>query len=41
VLDGRPELLAFVEGDAERDSGALGRVFGEELPGGLVFAANE
>jgi hypothetical protein len=41
VLDGRPGLLAVVEGEAERDSGSLGRVYGEELPGGLLFGSNE
>jgi molecular chaperone DnaK (HSP70) len=39
ALSSRPELLAVLEGEAERDLGALGRVFGEELPAGLVFAS--
>ncbi|HYO83268.1 MAG TPA: Hsp70 family protein, partial [Bryobacteraceae bacterium] len=36
-----PELLALLDGDAARDLGALGRMFGEELPAGLVFSAGE
>lgn len=39
ALTGKPELLPILEGEAERDSGSLGRVFGEELPAGLVFAS--
>jgi hypothetical protein len=36
------KLLAIVNGDEERDLQSMGRVFGEELPSGLVFAgANE
>ncbi len=31
-------LLAVLEGEEEHDSGALDRMFGEELPSGLVFA---
>ena len=34
----KPELLPIVEGDKPRDLGSMGRVFGEELPAGLVFA---
>lgn len=30
--------LAAIEGDGERDMAALGRIFGEELPPGLVVA---
>ena len=30
--------LAMLEGDEERDERALGRIFGEELPSGLVLA---
>jgi hypothetical protein len=32
-------LLAQLEGDAERDERALGRIFGEDLPSGLVLGA--
>jgi hypothetical protein len=32
-------LLASLEGEEERDEGALGRIFGEELPSGLVLQA--
>ncbi len=39
ALAGKPELIAVVEGDAERDLGTLGKVFGEELPAGLVMAS--
>jgi hypothetical protein len=38
ALEKKPELLSVLEGDQERDLGTLGRVFGEELPAGLVFA---
>jgi hypothetical protein len=39
ALQGRPELLAILEGEeTARDLAMLGRVFGEELPAGLVFA---
>jgi hypothetical protein len=34
-------LLAVLEGEEELDSGTLDRMFGEELPSGLVFAASE
>ena len=34
-------LLAVIEGEEELDSGTLDRMFGEELPSGLVFAASE
>ena len=37
ALADKPELLAIVAGDVERDLGSLGRVFGEELPEGLLF----
>jgi hypothetical protein len=33
-----PDLLPVVEGETSRDIATLGRMFGEELPGGLVFA---
>ncbi len=32
-----PQLIAQLEGDAERDERALGRIFGEALPSGLVL----
>jgi hypothetical protein len=32
-----PSLSAQLEGDAERDERALGRIFGEALPSGLVL----
>jgi molecular chaperone DnaK (HSP70) len=32
-------LVAQLEGDAERDERTLGRIFGEELPSGLVLTA--
>ena len=32
--------LAVLEGEEPRDDRALGRIFGEELPSGLVLAAN-
>ncbi len=35
-LKDKPELLAVVEGQTDRDAGS---VYGEELPGGLVFAS--
>jgi actin-like ATPase involved in cell morphogenesis len=41
ALANKPELLPVLEGESEGDLGALGRVFGEELPAGLVFAAND
>jgi hypothetical protein len=31
-------MVAQLEGEAERDERALGRIFGEELPSGLVMA---
>ena len=37
-LQNHPELLAVVEGQETRDLRTMGRMFGEELPGGLVFA---
>jgi len=33
--------LAVLEGEEERDDIALGRIFGEELPSGLVLANSE
>jgi hypothetical protein len=38
ALRDKPELLALVEGEKGRDLGVMGRMFGEELPAGLVFA---
>jgi len=41
AIHGKPDearLLAILEGEEELDSGALDRMFGEELPSGLVFA---
>jgi hypothetical protein len=32
-----PGLIAQLEGEAERDERALGRIFGEALPSGLVL----
>jgi hypothetical protein len=32
-------LIAQLEGDSERDERALGRIFGEDLPSGLVLTA--
>jgi len=40
ALAGKPELLSIVEGESQPDLGAMGRMFGEELPAGLVFAAS-
>ncbi len=34
-----PHLIAQLEGEAERDERALGRIFGEGLPSGLVLGA--
>jgi hypothetical protein len=42
-LEGLPHAeryLAALDGDEERDDHALGRIFGEELPSGLVLAAD-
>jgi hypothetical protein len=39
ALDGEESLLAVLEGDAARDLTALGRIFGEELPSGLVITS--
>jgi len=44
TISSQPEaarLLAVLEGEEELDSGTLDRMFGEELPSGLVFAASE
>jgi hypothetical protein len=38
ALADKPDLLSVLESETERDLGSLGRVFGEELPAGLVFA---
>lgn len=35
------QLLAIFEGEGQRDERALGRIFGEELPSGLVQSATE
>ena len=32
-------LIAQLEGESERDERALGRIFGEDLPSGLVLAS--
>jgi hypothetical protein len=32
-----PQLAAQLDGDTERDERALGRIFGEDLPSGLVL----
>jgi molecular chaperone DnaK (HSP70) len=37
-LQNEPELLAVLEGERTGDLAAMGRVYGEELPSGLVFA---
>ena len=34
------QLIAQLEGDAERDERALGRIYGEGLPSGLVLGAS-
>ena len=34
-----PQLIAQLEGDTERDERALGRIFGEDLPSGLVLTS--
>jgi hypothetical protein len=38
ALDAKPELLPVLEGEGARELRTLGRMFGEELPTGLVFA---
>jgi hypothetical protein len=38
ALEHKPELLPVLEGEGSRELQALGRMFGEELPAGLVFA---
>ena len=38
TMPGAPALLALFEGEGERDERALDRIFGEELPSGLVIA---
>ncbi|HZS49914.1 MAG TPA: Hsp70 family protein [Bryobacterales bacterium] len=43
-LEGLPNAaryLAVIEGDEERDERSLGRIFGEELPSGLVLRGDE
>ncbi|MEX2264529.1 MAG: Hsp70 family protein [Bryobacteraceae bacterium] len=37
ALPNAERLLAVVEGEEDRDESALGRIFGEELPSGLVL----
>jgi hypothetical protein len=37
-VEGDAELVAALEGERKGDLAALGRVFGEALPSGLVFA---
>ncbi|MBI1897285.1 MAG: Hsp70 family protein [Acidobacteria bacterium] len=37
-LKDKADLLAVLEGEEARDAATLGRIFGEELPAGLVFA---
>jgi molecular chaperone DnaK (HSP70) len=44
AVSGKPDaarLLAVLEGEEELDSGTLDRMFGEELPSGLVFGQSE
>ncbi len=41
TLAGSPELLALFEGEALSDLESMARVFGEELPSGLVLEAGE
>jgi molecular chaperone DnaK (HSP70) len=36
-----PNLIAQLEGESERDERALGKIFGEDLPSGLVLGASE
>lgn len=38
ALEGNTDAMAALEGEASRDLSALGRIFGEELPSGLVLA---
>jgi hypothetical protein len=38
ALEPHPELLAVLGGESARELATLGRMFGEELPSGLVFA---
>ncbi|MDX2151260.1 MAG: Hsp70 family protein [Bryobacteraceae bacterium] len=37
-MEDAPRLLAVLDGEGPRDLAAMGRMFGEELPSGLVFA---
>jgi hypothetical protein len=39
-LENQPELLAVLAGETARDLVTLGRMFGEELPSGLVFSGD-
>lgn len=39
VVADKPELLTILEGERAGELGSLGRMFGEELPAGLVFAS--
>jgi molecular chaperone DnaK (HSP70) len=44
AISGKPDserLLAVLEGEEDLDSGTLDRMFGEELPSGLVFSESE
>jgi hypothetical protein len=38
IAEGNPEWLAILEGEAAGDLESMGRVFGEELPAGLVLS---
>ncbi len=38
VQQSKPDLLPVLEGEKGRDLGVMGRMFGEDLPAGLVFA---
>ena len=37
ILAGSPELLALLEGEGASDLESMARVFGEELPSGLIL----
>ena len=41
ALPNSERLLAVFEGEEERDERTLGRIFGEELPSGLVVVEGE
>lgn len=38
IVEGNPEWLAILDGEAAGDLESMGRVFGEELPSGLVLS---